>query len=229
MSVRSFGLDERTYQYLLDHIPSEPAILAKLRAETASNPHANMQIAPEQGQFMALLAKLMGAHRYLEIGVFTGYSSLAVARALPPDGEVVALDSSPEWTAIAQRYWAEAGVGDKVALYLDEAARSLERLLSHEQRAEAFDFAFIDADKAGYLTYWAYCLELVRPGGLIAVDNVLRYGRVADPQWGGDPVTEAIRAFNDRAVADDRVELVMLPVADGLTLARKRESAAESG
>ncbi len=222
MSLRSFGLDERTYQYLLDHIPDEPEILARLREETSRDSHANMQIAPEQGLFMALLAKLMGARRYLEVGVFTGYSSLATALALREDGEVVALDNSHEWTGVARRYWSEAGVGEKIRLYLDEADRSLETLLVHEERANDFDLAFIDADKGNYPVYWEYCLELVRPGGLILVDNVLRYGRVADPDWDGDPTTEAIRAFNDKAAADDRVELVMLPVADGLTLARKR-------
>jgi predicted O-methyltransferase YrrM len=222
MSLRSFGLDERTYQYLLDHVPAESDLLARLRAETASDPKANMQIAPEQGQFMALLARLMGARRYLEIGVFTGYSSLAVARALPDDGEVVALDNSPEWTGVARRYWEEAGVADKIHLYLDEADRSLDTLVTTEGRSGDFDFAFIDADKENYPVYWEYCLELVRPGGLILVDNVLRYGRVADPEWDGDPMTEAIRAFNDKAAADDRVDLTMLPVADGLTFAIRK-------
>jgi predicted O-methyltransferase YrrM len=222
MSLRSFGLDDRTYQYLLDHTPAEPEILARLRAETAEDPKANMQIAPEQGQFMALLAQLTGARRYLEIGVYTGYSSLAVARALPADGEVVALDSSPEWTEVARRYWAEAGVADRVQLYLDEAERSLDTLVTTENRSGTFDVAFIDADKENYPVYWEYCLELVRPGGLILVDNVLRYGRVADPEWDGDPMTEAIRAFNDKAVADERVAMTMLPVADGLTLARRK-------
>ena len=222
MSTRTFGLDDRLYQYLLDHTPAEPGILARLREETASDPKANMQIAPEQGRFMALLAHLMGARSYLEIGVYTGYSSLAMAMALPEDGEVVALDRSPEWTDMARRYWEEAGVAGKVRLYLDDADRSLDTLLSTEGRAGTFDYAFIDADKENYPVYWEYCLELVRPGGLIAVDNVLRYGRVADPEWDGDPTTEAIRAFNDKARDDDRVELTMIPLADGLTLARRR-------
>jgi predicted O-methyltransferase YrrM len=222
MSNRSFGLDEAVYEYLLDHSLREPEILRRLRDETAADPKANMQIAPEQGQFMALLANLMGARNYLEVGVFTGYSSLAMALALPADGEVVALDNSAHWSDVARRYWSEAGVDDRVRLYLDEADRSLETLLTQEGRAGAFDFAFIDADKENYPVYWEYCLELVRPGGLIAVDNVLRYGRVADPAWHGDPVTDAIRAFNDRARDDERVDLAMIPVADGLTLARKR-------
>jgi len=222
MSNRSFGLDDRVYQYLLDHSLHEPAILSRLREETASDPKANMQIAPEQGQFMALLARLMGATRYLEVGTFTGYSALAMALALPEDGEVVALDNSPEWTRVAQRYWQEAGVAERMHLYLDEADRSLDTLITTENRSGTFDFAFIDADKENYPVYWEYCLELVRPGGLIAVDNVLRYGRVADPAWDGDPTTEAIRAFNDKVTGDERVELSMLPVADGLTLARKR-------
>ncbi|KPV39165.1 SAM-dependent methyltransferase [Thiohalorhabdus denitrificans] len=222
MSNRTFGLDERIYQYLLDHSPSEPEILARLREETARDPKHNMQIAPEQGHFMALLARLIGARRYLEIGVYTGYSALAVARALPEDGEVVALDNSPEWTDVARRYWAEAGVDHKTHLYLDEADRSLDTLVATEGRSGTFDYAFIDADKENYPVYWEYCLELVRPGGLIAVDNVLRYGRVADPEWDGDPTTEAIRRFNDKARADERVDFAMLPVADGLTLAVKR-------
>jgi len=222
MSLRSFGLDERTYQYLLDHMPAEPEALAQLRAETAEDPKANMQIAPEQGRFMAILAQIMGAQRYLEIGVFTGYSSLAVASALPDGGEVVALDNSPEWTEVAKRYWEQAGVADKIHLYLDEADRSLDTLVTTEGRPGHFDLAFIDADKENYPVYWEYCLELIRPGGLILVDNVLRYGRVADPEWDGDPMTEAIRTFNDKAAADDRVDLVMLPIADGLTLARRK-------
>ena len=222
MSNRSFGLDEAVYQYLLDHSLREPEILRRLRDETAADPKANMQIAPEQGQLMALLANLMGARNYLEVGVFTGYSSLAMALALPEDGEVVALDNSAHWTDVARRYWSEAGVDDRVRLYLDEADRSLETLLNQEGRAGAFDFAFIDADKENYPVYWEYCLELVRPGGLIAVDNVLRYGRVADPDWEGDPMTDAIRTFNERARDDERVDLAMVPVADGLTLARKR-------
>jgi predicted O-methyltransferase YrrM len=222
MSNRTFGLDDRLYQYLIDHSLREPEILARLREETAADPKANMQIAPEQGQFMALLARLMGARSYLEVGTFTGYSSLVVALALPEDGEVVALDNSPQWAETARCYWQEAGVADRMHLYLDEADRSLDTLLNTEERSGAFDFAFIDADKENYPVYWEYCLELVRPGGLIAVDNVLRYGRVADPSWEGDPTTDAIRTFNDKVASDDRVDLSMLPVADGLTLARKR-------
>ncbi|MFA9460605.1 class I SAM-dependent methyltransferase [Thiohalorhabdus methylotrophus] len=222
MSNRTFGLDDRIHEYLLAHNPAEPEILTRLREETAKDPKHNMQIAPEQGHFMALLARLIGVRRYLEVGVFTGYSALAVGLALPEDGEVVALDSSPEWTDVARRYWDEAGVGHKMHLYLDEADRSMDTLVNTEGRSNSFDYAFIDADKESYPVYWEYCLELVRPGGLIAVDNVLRYGRVADPEWAGDPTTDAIKHFNEKVAADDRVDFAMLPVADGITLAVKR-------
>ena len=221
MSAQSFCLDQRTYDYMLDHSLREPVVLSALREQTADHPHANMQIAPEQGQFMGLLARLMGARCYLEVGTFTGYSALAMAIALPEDGEVVALDNNPEFTDIAESFWEEAGVEHKIQLYLDEASRSMDTLINTEGRSGDFDIAFIDADKANYPVYWEYCLALVRPGGLIAVDNVLRYGRVADPNWEGDPTTDAIRAFNSKVAGDSRVDLAMLPVADGLTLARK--------
>ncbi|WP_018141889.1 O-methyltransferase [Thioalkalivibrio sp. ALJ7] len=220
MSNRSIGLDETLYQYLLENSLREPALLAELRSETAALPEANMQIAPEQGQFMALLAKLMGARRYLEIGTFTGYSALAIALALPEDGEIVTLDKSAEWTATARRYWERAGVAGRIRLEQGEARDSLQALEAAGE-AGTFDLAFIDADKTGYSGYFEHCLRLVRPGGLILVDNTLWYGTVADPD---DTRTDtlAIRAFNEALHHDDRIDLSLTPIGDGLTLARRR-------
>ncbi len=179
-----------------------------------------MQIAPEQGQFMALLIELLGATKTLEIGVFTGYSSLRVALALPPNGKIVACDVSEEYTAIARRYWQTAGVADKIDLRLAPALETLDQLLASGQ-AETFDFAFIDADKQNYEGYYERSLQLVRRGGLIAIDNVLWSGQVANPQ-DQDNSTLAIRAFNDKLHHDERVSLSLVPIADGLTLAFKR-------
>lgn len=179
-----------------------------------------MQIGPEQGQFMAFLLRLMGAKRCLEIGVFTGYSSLAAALALPEDGRIIACDVSEEWTAIARRYWREAGVEGKIELRLGPALDTLDQLLG-EGEAGRFDFAFIDADKENYLSYYERVLPLLRSGGLIAVDNVLWSGRVADPEV-ADADTVAIRHFNDCLHRDERVDLCVVPIGDGLTLARKR-------
>jgi caffeoyl-CoA O-methyltransferase len=179
-----------------------------------------MQISPEQGQFMALLVELIGARRILEVGTFTGYSALAVALALPPDGRVITCDINEEMTAIARRYWAEAGVADKIDLRLAPAIDTLDELLA-EGQAGQFDFAFIDADKTNYLAYYERTLELLRSGGLIAIDNVLWNGAVADPERQDDD-TSAIRALNEAVHADDRVSLSLLPISDGLTLARKR-------
>ncbi|WP_018948881.1 O-methyltransferase [Thioalkalivibrio sp. ALMg11] len=220
MSNRSIGLDEPLYRYLLDHSLREPDLLAELRAETAVLPEANMQIAPEQGQFMALLARLMGAKRYLEIGTFTGYSALAIALALPEDGEIVTLDQSAEWTATAQSYWERAGVDGRIRLELGEARDSL-RALEATGEMDTFDLAFIDADKTGYHDYFEHCLRLVRPGGLILVDNTLWHGTVADPDDARDD-TCAIRAFNDALHHDERIDLSLVPIGDGLTLARRR-------
>ncbi|WP_038051510.1 O-methyltransferase [Thioalkalivibrio sp. ALJ1] len=220
MSNRSIGLDEPLYRYLLDHSLREPALLTELRNETAALPEANMQIAPEQGQYMALLAKLMGARRYLEIGTFTGYSALAIALALPEDGEIVTLDKSAEWTATARRYWERAGVAGRIRLEQGEARDSLQALEAAGE-AGTFDLAFIDADKTGYPGYFEHCLRLVRPGGLILVDNTLWYGTVANPD---DTRTDtlAIRAFNEALHHDDRIDLSLTPIGDGLTLARRR-------
>ena len=220
MSNRSIGLDEPLYDYLLQHSLREPPVLAQLRSETARLPEANMQIAPEQGQFMALLAQLMGVRRYLEVGTFTGYSALAVALTLPEDGEVVTLDKSAEWTAIARRYWQQAGVARRIRLELAEARDSLQALETAGE-AGGFDLAFIDADKTGYRDYYEACLRLVRPGGLILVDNTLWDGRVAAPD-DHDADTRALRAFNHALHHDERIDLSLLPLADGLTLARRR-------
>jgi len=220
MSNRSIGLDGPLYDYLLAASLREAPVLARLRAETAEHPRVNMQISPEQGQFMALLAKLTGATRCIEVGVFTGYSSLAVALALPPDGRIVACDISPEYTAVARRYWAEAGVADRIDLRLAPALETLDALLAGGGEA-TYDFGFIDADKGGYVDYYERLLRLLRPGGLVAVDNTLWDGRVAD-EGNDEPDTRAIRAFNERLRDDERVDLSLVPIGDGLTLARKR-------
>jgi predicted O-methyltransferase YrrM len=220
MSNRSIGLEPALYDYLLEASLREPPVLARLRAETAAHPKVNMQIAPEQGQFMALLARLMGAKRCIEVGVFTGYSSLAVALALPPGGRIVACDISEEYTAVARRYWAEAGVESRIELRIAPALLTLDALLE-EGGAGTWDFAFIDADKGAYLEYYERLLRLLRPGGLIAVDNTLWDGDVADP-GNMEPDTVAIRAFNAQLRDDARIDLSLVPIGDGVTLARKR-------
>lgn len=220
MSIRTLTLDDRLYEYLLRHSLREAPVLAGLRAETASHPKVNMQIAPEQGQFMQLLVRLCGARRAIEVGVFTGYSSLAVALALPADGFLLACDVSEEYTAIARRHWQSAGVASKIELVLAPARETLDARLAAGE-AGRYDFAFIDADKEGYLGYYEQLMKLVRPGGLIAVDNTLWGGDVADPS-NRDPDTVALREFNDRLLADSRIDLSLLPLADGLTLARRR-------
>jgi predicted O-methyltransferase YrrM len=220
MSRKSLNLDDRLYEYLQSVSVQEPEVLAQLRAETATHPMAQMQIAPEQGQFMALLVQLLGATKTLEVGVFTGYSSLVVALALPPEGKVIACDVSEEYTAIARRYWQTAGVADKIDLHLAPALETLDRLLA-EGQANTFDFAFIDADKSNYDAYYERALQLVRVGGLIAIDNVLWSGAVADPTV-TDTRTEHIRALNQKLHQDSRVTLSLVPIADGLTLALKR-------
>ncbi|PIW29740.1 MAG: SAM-dependent methyltransferase [Rhodospirillales bacterium CG15_BIG_FIL_POST_REV_8_21_14_020_66_15] len=220
MTKSTTGLDAALYDYILETTLREPKVLARLRRETDSHPRAGMQISPDQGQLLGLLVELTGAQRIVEVGTFTGYSSLAMALALPDDGEIVCCDVSEEYTAVARRYWAEAGVADRITLRLGPAAGTLDSLIG-EGRSGAFDMAFIDADKENYQTYFERCLTLVRPGGLIAVDNVLWDGRVLDP---ADETadTRAIRAFNSGLKDDDRVTLAMLSVADGVTLARKR-------
>ncbi|MEO8223416.1 MAG: class I SAM-dependent methyltransferase [Gammaproteobacteria bacterium] len=220
MSNRTLNLDDRLYDYLQRSSLREPAVLARLRAETAGLPMAVMQISPEQGQFMALLVRLIGARRCLEVGTFTGYSALACALALPEDGELVALDMSAEWTAIASRYWTEAGIAERITLRLGPASASLQQLIQ-EGRQGAFDFMFIDADKPGYAGYVEQGFHLVRPGGLIVIDNVLWSGQVADA-GNSDADTVALRRLNEALRDDQRFDLSMLPVGDGLTLLRKR-------
>jgi caffeoyl-CoA O-methyltransferase len=198
----------------------EHPLLERLRRETASHPRAIMQIAPEQGQFFQMLVALTGAKKALEIGVFTGYSSLAVALALPADGHITACDISEEYTSTARRYWAEAGVADKIDLRIAPAAETLQRLLD-EGREGSFDFAFIDADKTSYDRYYELCLQLVRPGGLIVLDNMLYHGTVpGDADHGPD--TAALRLLNEKIGNDPRVIASLLPIADGVTLAVKR-------
>jgi predicted O-methyltransferase YrrM len=220
MSRRSISLTDSLYEYLLSVSLREPDLLRRLREETAADPSARMQVSPEQGQFMALLARLMGARRYLEIGVYTGYSSLALALALPEDGRILACDVSERWTAIARRYWAAAGVAHKIELRLAPALETLERARA-EGAAGTFDFAFIDADKENYVAYYERVLGLLRPGGLLVVDNTLWSGRVADPE-DAEADTVAMRHFNEHLHLDERVDLSLVPIGDGLTLARKR-------
>lgn len=219
MSNRSLGLSDALYDYLLSVSLREPEILAELRRETMAMSERSMQIAPEQGQFMALLVRLSGARRILEIGTFTGYSALAMALALPPEGRIVACDVSEPWTQIARRYWQRAGVDTRIELRLAPALQTLDALIA-EGGGGSFDFAFIDADKGLYLDYYERSLALLRPGGLIAVDNTLWGGSVADPAK-TDADTDAIRAFNAALHADPRIELSLVLIGDGLTLARK--------
>lgn len=220
MSSRTITLDERLYDYLIAHSVRDLPVLAELRAETANHPQARMQISPEQGQFMGLLIELIGARRTIEVGTFTGYSALVVALALPADGRVIACDVSEEFTSVARRYWAKAGISHKIDLRLAPANVTLDKLLASGE-ADQFDFAFIDADKENYVGYYERCLKLVRTGGLIAIDNVLWGGEVANPAI-DDKDTRAIRTLNGQLTSDQRVTLSMVPIGDGLTLARKR-------
>ena len=219
MSSRTIRMTDAIDAYLRRVSLRETDVQRRLREETASLEHAGMQICPEQGQLMRMLAGLVGARRAIEVGVFTGYSALCVALALPEDGELVACDVNEEWTAVARRYWAEAGVASKIRLHLAPALETLDALIG-EGRSGEFDIAFIDADKTTYDAYYERCLELLRPGGLVLVDNVLWSGAVADEEDRSDD-TVALRAFNDRLSEDSRIELCMLPVGDGLTIARK--------
>ncbi len=220
MSNKSFFLENDLYEYLCEHSLREPEILQRLRAETARDEMARMQIAPEQGQFLQLLVKLTGANRGIEVGVFTGYSSLCVAMAMPTDGYLLACDVSEKWTSVAQRYWREAGVDDRIELRLAPALESLDNELAAGQAA-TYDYVFLDADKTNYLAYYERCLALLRPGGILLADNVLWSGAVSDPS-NQDDDTVALRDYNDHLLGDDRIELSLLPLADGLSLALKK-------
>jgi caffeoyl-CoA O-methyltransferase len=220
MSARSIGLSEELWRYLVEVTVHEPAILGRLREETAKLAEAGMQISPEQGRFLAFMVELLGVRRYLEVGVFTGYSSLAVALALPADGRIVACDTSDEWTRVARRYWAEAGVAQKLELKLGPGADSLAALIAAGEGGK-FDFAFFDADKESSLTYYERGLALVRQGGVLGFDNALWDGRVAKPSDTAAS-TESLRALNARVCSDARVSATLLPIGDGLLLARKR-------
>lgn len=220
MTGQTLPLDERLYAYLLEASLREAPTLKKLREQTAKTAQASLQIAPEQGQLMALLIRLMRAKRTLEIGVFTGYSALVTAAALPPDGLLVACDISEPWTRIARAYWEEAGVADKIDLRLGPAAETLQVLIDDGQDG-SFDFAFIDADKSQYDNYYELCLKLIRSGGLIAFDNTLWDGTVADPGV-TDGDTVALRRLNVKLRDDARIDLSLVPIGDGLTLALKR-------
>lgn len=220
MSNQSIGLSDELHDYLLSISLREPEVMRRLRAETADHPESKMQVAPEQAQFFQFLVRLIGARRTLEVGVFTGYSALAVARELPPTGTLVACDVSEEYTAVARRYWEEAGVADRIDLRLAPAEETLSALLDDGQDG-TFDFSFIDADKETYETYYEQSLRLLRPGGVIALDNMFRGGRVTEPEVEDESV-RAIQHLNEKVHGDERVDLSVLPLADGVTLAMKR-------
>lgn len=220
MSNRTINLDDRLYQYLLDNSLRETPLMRELRERTAQHEMAGMQIAPEQGQFMGLLVELLQPQQILEIGTFTGYSALWMAQALPEGGRLVCCDLSREWTDIGRPYWERAGVAERIDLRIAPALETLEHLLVQGASGH-FDMAFIDADKTNYPHYYEYCLQLLRPGGLILFDNTLWGGSVADPQHRGED-TQALRTLNRQLHADERVSLSLVPIGDGLTLARKR-------
>ncbi|MFP4228819.1 MAG: O-methyltransferase [Salinivenus sp.] len=220
MSTSSIGLSDELHEYLLSVSLRESDAMRRVREETAAHPQSQMQIAPEQAQFFQFLVRLIGARRTLEVGVFTGYSALAVAQVLPPNGEVVACDVSEEYTTVARRHWQDAGVADRIDLRLAPATETLDALLD-EGHAGTFDFAFIDADKETYDTYYEQSLRLLRPGGVVALDNMFRNGRVTDPDIEDESV-RAIQRLNEKMHDDDRVDLSLLPLADGVTLAMKR-------
>jgi predicted O-methyltransferase YrrM len=220
MSNQTLSITQEIYDYILAVSLREHETMKALRTETMQLPESEMQISPEQGQFMQMLVKLINARRTIEVGVFTGYSSLAVALALPDDGHIVACDVSEEWTTIARHYWSRAGISHKIDLRLAPAADTLHHLLEAGQ-ADSFDFAFIDADKPSYETYYELCLKLLRQGGLIMLDNTLWEGKVVDKNL-VDPNLNAIQAINKKLFADDRIDLCLLPISDGISLARKK-------
>jgi len=219
MAKQTLDLNDELYRYLLHVGVREPQVLMELREATEAEEMSIMRSAPEQGQFMALLLKLMGASHVLEIGTFTGYATLWMALAMPRDGKIITCDVSERWTFIAHRFWEQAGVQNRIHLHLRPALETLEELLENGAAA-SFDFAFIDADKENYDAYFEACLQLVRPGGLIAVDNTLWGGSVVD-ESNHEASTEAIRTFNEKLRDDPRFDLSMLPIADGLSLVMK--------
>jgi predicted O-methyltransferase YrrM len=219
VSHRTLTITDELHAYLLGVGVRESDAARRLREVTATLPMARMQISPEQGAFMQMLVRLIGARCTLEVGTFTGYSALVVAEALPPEGRIIACDVSAEWTAIGRRFWTEAGVADRIDLRLSPALTTLDELLADGGQGR-FDFAFIDADKSNYDAYYERCLRLLRPGGLIGIDNSLWGGAVIDPSRQDDD-TVAIRALNQKIRADARVDMVLVPIGDGLTLARK--------
>ena len=220
MANKTIGISDELAAYVVQFGTREPAVLARLREETAALPQHDMQIAPEQGALLAMLAELIGARRCIEVGTFTGYSSTAVALALPQEGQIICCDVSEEWTALAGKYWDEAGVAGKIDLRIAPATETLDQLIADGEE-DAFDFAFIDADKTGYDGYYERLLRLVRPGGLIAFDNTLWGGEVLH-QDADDASTRALQALNAKLADDERITLCLLPVADGVTLARRR-------
>jgi caffeoyl-CoA O-methyltransferase len=220
MSNRTITMTDALYDYLLQVSVREPPVLRRLREFTSRRPHAGMQISPEQGCFMALLVEIIGAKRCIEVGTFTGYSSTAVALALPPRGKLICCDVSEDYTTVARKFWREAGVEKKIELRLAPAKQTLDDLLRKGQTGK-FDFAFIDADKENYGAYYERVLKLLRPGGVVAIDNVLWGGSVLDAK-DQSVDTKAIRAFNKKLKSDKRVTISLVPIGDGLTLARKR-------
>ncbi len=221
MARRTLTLDDALYAYVIEHGVREHPELAALREATRDHPRAGMQISPEQGQLMQLLVQMLGARRTIEVGVFTGYSALAVALALPDDGRVLACDISDEYTRVGRPYWKRAGVDHKIELVLEPAVNTLDARIAAGQGGQ-YDFAFIDADKSNYANYYERCLKLLRAGGLIALDNVLWSGRVAKPAEPGDADTLALQQLNNALRGDARIDIALLPIGDGLTLARKR-------
>jgi caffeoyl-CoA O-methyltransferase len=220
MSSRTINITDTIYEYMLAVSLREPEIMRQLREETGQLEAGGMQMSPEHAQLMRLLVQIIGARRVIEVGVFTGYSALTVALGLPDDGQIIACDVSDEWTGIARRYWQAAGVAHKIQLNLRPATETLQQLLAEGQQG-AFDFAFIDADKANYDAYYELCLQLIRPGGLIGIDNTLWYGQAADETIQDDD-TRAIRALNKKLHSDQRIDLSLVPIGDGFTLVRKR-------
>jgi predicted O-methyltransferase YrrM len=220
VTLTTLNLDDRLYDYILSVSLREGKVLRRLREETAGFPNPNMQISPDQGQFMSLLLRIMGAKKVIEIGVFTGYSCLWMAGALPEDGRIIACDINEDYTAVARRYWEEAGVAHKIDLRLAPALETLDSLIAYGEAGTA-DFVFVDALKTEYRDYYERALKLLRPGGVIAIDNTLWDGKVADPGI-GDAATSALRELNAFLHGDDRIDLSLLPLADGLTLCRKR-------